>query len=320
MHDICLMDMLWRVNLTRLDLNLLVALDALLEQRSVTRAADQMGLSQPAVSAQLARLRRHFRDDLLTRVGNQYRLTPLAVQLKDRVRVVLSGVERVFAAEPDFDPASATREFSLVVSDYSVAVLGAAISELFAAEAPGCRLRLSANTPRMIDSIDQVLVTTDLLLMPHGFLDNLSYQDLYRDEWVCLVASGNDEVGAELTVRQLETMPWVATYYSPTASTPAARQMRMLGIQPHVQVVTENFLTVPGLVAGSKRVALYQRLLADRVPAELGVRALPCPFAAGPLLEAMWWHPIHDDDPEHRYLRDLVTRAVTSLGLPAGGA
>ena len=73
----------WAVNLASLDLNLLVSLDALLQQRSVTRAAAQMGLSQPALSASLARLRRHFGDELLTRAGNEYRLTPLAVQLRD---------------------------------------------------------------------------------------------------------------------------------------------------------------------------------------------------------------------------------------------
>ncbi len=298
------------MNLARLDLNLLVALDALLQERSVTHAAEQMGLSQPAVSAQLSRLRRHFHDELLARAGNQYRLTPLALQLKERVRVALSGVERVFAAEPDFDPASSTREFSLLMSDYGVAVLGPHIAALLAEEAPSTRLRFPANTPKMVDAAAQVLINTDLLVIPHGFVDDLSHHDLYRDEWVCIVAVGNIEIGQSLTVKQLETMPWVVTYHGPTASTPAARQMRMLGIEPHVQVVTETFLTVPGLVAGTNRVALLQRRLADRIPDELGVRALPCPFEAGPLVEAMWWHPMYDNDPEHRYLRDLVVRAT----------
>jgi DNA-binding transcriptional LysR family regulator len=301
------------VNLARLDLNLLVALDALLQERSVTRAAARMGLGQPAVSAQLARLRRHFHDDLLTRSGNQYRLTPLAVQLKERVRVALSGAERVFAAEPDFDPASSAREFSMLMSDYGVAMLGPGIAGRLAEEAPGTRLRFPANTPRMVDAAAHELVHADLLVIPHGFVGDLPHEDLYRDEWVCLVAADNSAVEGALTVRQLETMPWVVTYHGPTASTPAARQMRMLGIEPRIQVVTETFLTVPGLVAGSGRVALVQRRLADGIPAELGVRALPCPFDAAPLVEAMWWHPMYDDDPEHRYLRDVVRRAVAAM-------
>ncbi|MCW2634138.1 MAG: Transcriptional regulator, lysR-family [Blastococcus sp.] len=298
------------VNLASLDLNLLVSLDALLQERSVTRAAARMGLSQPALSASLARLRRHFGDELLTRVGNDYRLTPLAVGLKELARIALSGVERVFTAQPEFEPGSSTREFSLVASDYVVAILGDTIAALLTEEAPHTRLRLAANTPSIVERADQVLLTTDLLLLPHGFVTDLSHRDLYRDEWVCVVAADHPVVDAGLTVEDLETLPWVATYHGQTASTPAARQMRMLGIEPHIQVVTENFLTVPALVAGSNRIALLQRRLVDQFPPDIGVRALPCPFEAGPLLEAMWWHPVYDEDPEHRYLRDVVVRAA----------
>jgi hypothetical protein len=113
-----------------------------------------------------------------------------------------------------------------------------------------------------------------------------------------------------LTREHLETLPWVVTFHGPTAATPAARQMRMAGIELHVQVVTENFLTVPGLVAGSGRIALLQRKLADLLPLDTGIRALPCPVEVGQLVEAMWWHPVYDEDPEHAYLRDLVLRAT----------
>jgi DNA-binding transcriptional LysR family regulator len=310
-----------RVNIASLDLNLLVSLDALLQERSVTRAAARMGLSQPALSASLARLRRHFGDELLSRAGNEYRLTPLAVQLRDLARLALTGVERVFTAQAEFDPASSTREFSLVVSDYGVAVLGDSIAALLAEEAPHARLRLSANTPAMVDRADQILLSTDLLVLPHGFLTDLSHQDLYRDEWVCVVSADNPVVEDGLTVEHLETLPWVVTFHGPTAATPAARMMRMRGIEPHVQVVTENFLTVPGLVAGSDRIALLQKRLADLLPLNVGIRAMPCPVEVGQLVEAMWWHPVYDDDPEHAYLRDLVLRATELAigGAPGGG-
>jgi DNA-binding transcriptional LysR family regulator len=298
------------VNLASLDLNLLVSLDALLQQRSVTRAAAQMGLSQPALSASLGRLRRHFGDELLTRVGNEYRLTPLAMQLKELTGIALSGVERVFTAQPEFDPGSSTREFTLLVSDYVVAILGDTIADLLGEEAPHTRLRLTPHSPAMVERADQVLLTTDLLLLPHGFVADLSHADLYRDEWMCVVAADNPVAARGLTVEDLQTMPWVATYQGQTASTPAARQMRMLGIEPRIRILNENFLTVPALVAGSERIALLQRRLVDRLPRNLGIRALPPPFDASPLTEAMWWHPVYDDDPEHAYLRDLVLRAV----------
>jgi DNA-binding transcriptional LysR family regulator len=307
------------VNLASLDLNLLVSLDALLQERSVTRAAARMGLSQPALSASLGRLRRHFGDELLSRAGNEYRLTPLAVQLRELARLALSGVERVFTAQTEFDPASSTREFSLLISDYGVAVLGDTIAALLAAEAPGARLRFIANTPGFVDRAEQVLLSTDLLVLPHGFVSDLSHRDLYRDEWVCLVSSDNAEVDGELTVEHLRTLPWVVTFHGPTAATPAARQMRMRGIELNVQVVTESFLTVPGLVAGSGRIALLQRRLAELLPLNLGVRALPPPVEVGQLVEAMWWHPAFDDDPEHAYLRDVVIRA-TDIAVGGTGA
>jgi DNA-binding transcriptional LysR family regulator len=298
------------VSLVNLDLNLLVSLDALLEQRSVTGAARQLGMSQPALSASLARLRRHFGDVLLSRVGNSYRLTPLAAQLKPRVRLAVESAERVFTAQPEFDPATTTREFGLLVSDYVCVVLGDTLAGLLAEEAPRARLRLAHNTPDAVDRAEQTLLTTDLMLLPHGFVTDLPHADLYRDRWVLLVSADNPEVGDEVTVEQLRTLPWVATYHGPTASTPAARQMRMLGIEPRVQVVTESFLTVPGLVAGSGRIALLQDRLVRLLPLDAGVRAVPCPFEAGPLVEAMWWHPVADRDPEHVYFRDLVARAA----------
>nr|WP_246315969.1 LysR family transcriptional regulator [Kineococcus aurantiacus] len=296
-----------------LDLNLLVALDALLQERSVTRAATRMGLSQPALSASLARLRRHFDDPLLTRVGNDHQLTPLAVRLREQVRVALAGVERVFSAEPDFDPASSVRDVRIVSSDYAETVLGGPLAALLAAEAPGMRLRFSVNTPPVVEDAERVLVDADLLLLPHGFLTDLPHQDLHRDRWVCLVAEDNPDVGPELTVGQLRSMPWVVTYHGPVASTPAALQMRLLGVEPHVQVVTEHFLAVPALVAGSGRIALLQERLAARLPPGSGVRVLRPPVEVGLLLEAMWWHPVYTADPEHTWLRDLVRRAAATL-------
>jgi len=311
MTGISAVDTLRRVvSLPNLDLNLLLSLDALLEQRGVTRAAQQLGLSQPALSASLARLRRHFGDELLSRAGNEYRLTPLAVQLKPRVRLALQGVERVFTALPEFDPAESTREFSVLTSDYASALLGSALAGLFTEEAPAARLRLAHNTPDAVDRADQTLQTTDLLVLPHGFLTDLRHADLIRDRWVIVVDAENPEVGETISLEQLGTLPWVATYYGPTASTPAARVMRMLGVEPRVEVVTESFLAVPGLVAGSSRIGLLQERLVGLLPTHVAVRAVPCPFEAGPLVDAMWWHPVYDRDPEHTWFRGVVERAA----------
>lgn len=137
------------IKVANLDLNLIVSLDALLQERSVSKAAARLGLSQPALSASLARLRRHFDDDLLARVGNRYELTPLAAQLVDVTASAMAGVLRVFTSAAQFDPATATREFTVVLSDYATTVLGPALAELSAEQAPGVHLRAPAS-PRPV--------------------------------------------------------------------------------------------------------------------------------------------------------------------------
>ena len=110
--------------LSRLDLNLLVSLDALLTERSVTRAAERLHLSQPALSASLARLRTHFNDPILARTGNTYELTPLASRLSEHTAAALDAARRVFESQAEWDPSQSTREFAIYGSDYSLATTG----------------------------------------------------------------------------------------------------------------------------------------------------------------------------------------------------
>src|SRR5262249_1597438 len=129
------------MNLNSLDLNLVLALRALLEERNVTRAGQRIGLSQPAMSAALARLRRHFADELLARTDGQYELTARGRALLDRTAAACDLLERVFSSQPDFDPARADRDFTIFASDYAVTVFGAELARTVQAEAPGIRLR-----------------------------------------------------------------------------------------------------------------------------------------------------------------------------------
>ena len=301
-----------------LDLNLLVSLDALLHERSVTRAAHRLGLSQPALSASLNRLRRHFGDELLMRTGNTYQLSPLGVQLLERCGVALAGMELVFGAQAQFDPAQCRREFTLLASDYVMSVLSRPIVDELFARAPHARVRFERHTTALIDNAAERLRFSDGLVLPHGFLSDLPHLDLYGDRWVCLVAADNEEVGDELTLQHLSELPWVLTWHEPTAYSPAARQMELLGIDPHIQVVTDGFLSVPGLVAGSRRIALVQERLLCALPPTAGVRAMECPFEAVPLLEALWWHPVSEGDPEHQFLRRVVGEAAARLAASVG--
>jgi DNA-binding transcriptional LysR family regulator len=301
------------------DLNLLPALEALLEEASVTRAARRLGLSQPALSASLARLRRYYGDELLRRVGNTYELTPLAANLRQRATVALDGVDRVFAAQPVFDPQSAIREFTLLGSDYGMAIVGRAMSRSLAERAPRLRVRLRQHTPDLIDHAAETLRTIDGILLPHGVVADTPSTDLFEDRWMILVATANSLVAEEISMDQLAELPWAMVYHAPTAFAPAARQLQMLGVEPRVQVVIESFFALPEVITGTDRIALVQGRLAQRLTASGDVRVVPCPFDAVPLVMALWWHPMNGLDPAHIWLRELLADACATLGEPGAG-
>ncbi|MCU7729586.1 LysR family transcriptional regulator [Actinoplanes sp. KI2] len=301
------------MSLARLDLNLLVALQALIEERNVTRAGARVGLTQPAMSAALARLRRHFGDELLVRQGNRYELTPLGVSLRHRTELAIVAAERVFDAEPDFDPSTSDREFLVLLSDYALLVLGPAVARLLEERAPRVRLRLEPHGPSALFDIEATLRSVDLLLLPHGFLNDYPCADLYRDTWVCVAAADNNEVGDSITLDDLRSLPWITQYHRPTASTTVDRQLALLGIEHRVDLTIESFLALPFLLAGTRRITLLQRRLAERLAVAADVRLFPCPFDVMDLVEAAWWHPVHSADPGHLWLRALLREAAEKL-------
>ncbi|MFJ7215062.1 LysR family transcriptional regulator [Amycolatopsis sp. NPDC098790] len=301
------------MNLRSLDLNLLVALDALLVERSVTRAATRLAISQPSMSASLSRLRRHFGDELLHRVGNQYELTPLGGRLNRMVGDVLHGAERVFGSQATFDPETSERQVTVVASDYAMAVAIQALCADLDRHAPGMHVRVRHITPEFVGQGDEGFRAVDGVFMPHGFLPDLPHTDLYQDRWVCVVATENPEVGERLTLADLARLPWVDAFGGPRGSTPAARQLQLLGVEPVVQVTADSFLGVPFLVAGTRRIALLQERLARRIADRPDLRILDCPFEAVPLVEAFWWHPVYEHDIEHAWLRERLAVVAREL-------
>ena len=173
----------------------------------MTRAGERIGLSQPATSAALARLRRHFGDELLTRKGGGYELTTLGVVLLDRTEVACEMLELVFGSQPRFDPAREHREFVLLTSDYALAVVGDQLAREVSAQAPQVRITFRRVPATLIDDPAAQLSTVDGLFMPHGIISGLPAVELFRDRWLCAVAEDNPEVGESITLDQLAALP-----------------------------------------------------------------------------------------------------------------
>jgi DNA-binding transcriptional LysR family regulator len=290
-----------------LDLNLLISLDALLQERSVSRAAARLGLSQPTLSTALSRLRRHFGDDLLARSGNSYTLTPLAERLLESTGQALAWTDRVFDTRPEFAPGDAEHEFTLVVSDAQLPIFGRALADLVRAEAPGVRLRFEHSTARVVvHALDQ-LRTVDALVLPQGILSDVPSLDLYRDHWACVVAT-DGPLGLDLD--DLASRPWVLPYHPRMPALSALHRLKASGIEPRAEVSTEDFLAIPHLVTGTDRIGLMPERVARLASSQSAVAVAGIPFELGMLVEALWWHPMHERDPAHRWLRQAAARAA----------
>ncbi|MEE1800638.1 LysR family transcriptional regulator [Streptomyces sp. JV176] len=307
--------------LGNLDLNLLVTLRALCRERNVTRAARRLGVTQPAVSASLSRLRRHFGDELLVRVQGAYVLTPLATQVSGQVETVCAAAERLFATGSAFEPAASRREFTLLMADYPATVLGPVLSRLFADEAPCASLHLQLVRETLGRDVVETISLVDGMVSPplgHFRTPGVTSRPLFEDRWVCLVSEGHPLAAAEsFGVADLAGQPWVVPYHRddgyPSAA-PATRQLSALGIRPHIAVRVESYRAVPDFVAGTRRVALVPDLLVAALPGVHGLLTLDCPVPLDPLAEHLWWDSGRDEDPAHSWLRDLVARAAALLG------
>jgi DNA-binding transcriptional LysR family regulator len=295
------------VGTVTLDLNLLVPLDALLQERSVTRAAQRLGLSQPSLSAALARLRRHYGDELLVRVGNSYELTPLAERLVEHTEQALSWADRVLQTRPDFDPTQARHEFTVIMADCQLPTFGRALADLVRAAAPNVRLRFQHSTERVVQQALDNLRTVDALVLPQGILSNIPTFDLYKDRWVCVVSA--DRGPAVLGREELEERPWVLPYRHPSPVFSPLNRLHAEGIAPHAEIVTENFLAIPHLVAGTDRIGLMPERVAIPTLSGQPITVAQPAFEIGHLVESLWWHPLHEREPAHIWLRRMAAQA-----------
>jgi DNA-binding transcriptional LysR family regulator len=309
-------------HLANLDLNLLVALRELVRERSVTRAAQRLGVTQPAASAALARLRRHFGDELLVREHGEYVLTPLGDQLAEQVEAVCTAAERLFAASSTFDPATSDREFTIVMSDYALNVMGEALSHAVQRAAPRARLHVQqVRVPLATEYSDGIRFVDGIVAPPtNGWaLPDTRSAELFADRWVCVLDASNPVLdgGAALRVRDLAGLPWVAPYYRSGArgitSVPVMRQLALMDLQPRIAVRVESYLAVPYFITGTDRVALMQERLADRVAGPANLRVLECPGEAEPIVELLWWHRQYEGDPAHAWLRRVIMETAGRL-------
>jgi LysR family nod box-dependent transcriptional activator len=301
------------VNLASIDLNLLVALDAILSERHLTRAGERLGVTQPTMSHTLARLRRLFDDDLLLRVGRDYELTPLAQDLREPLRDILKNIERTIERRPAFNPSTDERTFTIAASDYATYLVFQPALRRLQDEAPGVRLKLFPlhEIGRAVETGD-----IDLAIWPSSIGPELPHEVLFTDRWVAVAWSGNEEVDETISLEQCLALPHVA-YGAGLDARLGILEKTLTASHPEARIAmsVESFFLLPFMLTSTRYIALVHERLARRLAGMGEIKILQLAFDTEPVTEAIYWHPRLTPDPAHRWFREMLVQCTADMSL-----
>lgn len=292
--------------MNEVDLNLLPHLQALLELRNVSKAAERMHLSQSAMSSNLGRLRRHFNDELLVRVGRGYELTAFAETLAPKLDDAMERVQGAVRLNAEFDPGLSERTFVLAASDYATAVVMRPLRNLIA-EA-GARVSVDIMPSSRIRPDLEAFNHIDVLIGPVGQNFGGVSRQLFRDEFVAVMDSANPLLKQErISVDDLAAAPHVMGEFGPGVQTPPMRFFAELGITPRVAARVAGWQASPMLVEGTDLVALVPRMLIRRIHQDVAITTVQLdPDLEIPVVESMYWHPMQATDPANVWFRSVI--------------
>lgn len=297
---------------------LLQLFDVLYQVRSVTKAAGRLGQSQPTISIWLGRLRHQVGDPLFVRTPAGMTPTPRADALIGPCREILASLGRLTAAEPAFDPATATRRFRICMTDASHITLLPPLLARVRELAPGVRLEAAG-----IDSATEQALTTGDADLAIGYLPWLggaiARQELFEQDWVCLANSRHPRVRNRLGRRR-----YVAEgHVSITAGTGATLLQRALtaqGIERRVVLEFPGFLGLGAIIGSTDLLATLPRHIGTTLAHGNGLALWPCPVPVDRFEVGQYWHPCFDNEPGSRWLRELVAGLFGSLSRTANPA
>ncbi len=300
------------------DLNLLFALDALLQEGNVSRAAARVGLSTPAMSHALARLRTQVDDPLLVRAGQRMVLTPRADGLRERVELLVREARQVLSPPPVEDVATVQRTFRIHTSDHLITVLGGELDRL-AREGPGITLHVMpciAETPAQLrdGTVDLAIGVFDY--SPYSELPtDLRIQQLYEDEFTCVVRAGHPTVVRSVSLSQYAELEHVQIAPRGSPGGYVDDLLARHNLKRRISRALPYFVAGLALIAETDYLLTCSIVLAKRMKNRFGLRIATPPKELGlePFQIAQLWHPRHDRDPPHRWLREIVAKAARKV-------
>jgi DNA-binding transcriptional LysR family regulator len=294
------------MDIRRVDLNLLVAFDSMVEHRSVTRAAEALGLSQPAMSAAVARLRKLFGDPLFVKTGREMRATPRANELAAPVRRVMDTVRSEILQSQAFDPLASTRTFTIITPDIGEINFLPSVLSRMATHAPNANLR-TLSMPR--HATQEALESGDADLAVGYFPDlhkaGFYQQRLFRNELVCIVRKGHPTLKKAIMLKA-----YLAASHAVVR--PEGREhvfeqfLRGRHLQRRVVVEIAHFMSLLPILTSTDLVATVPKDLADVCVRHASIRILACPIKAPAIEVHQFWHQRFHKEPANVWLRGVI--------------
>jgi DNA-binding transcriptional LysR family regulator len=308
------------VNLANVDLNLLKAFDALIRERQVTRAAKRIGLTQPAMSNALARLRHLFKDELFVRTPDGMVPTARARQLAAPLQQALCEIKAALESSLTFDPASAERALTIATTDISILDLLSCVAARSRTLAPGITLRIryvergSGHAVLEDGAVDLVAGT---LPDPHP---RSAFETLFAETAICLASPRWVRRPRELSLREFLELPHIVVSPTERSTHPFDQQFARRGLERRVALVVPSPALVPFVLSTSDFVAVLPSRTARPLLSFSGLQRLPIPFELAPYDVGMMWHVRDSNDPANAWLRGVIRDALRDEEVPRGAA
>jgi DNA-binding transcriptional LysR family regulator len=293
--------------LQNVDLNLLLPLKALLEERSVGRAAKKVNLSQPAMSRALERLRATLGDELLIRSQGGYILTPRAAKLLQDMDDIIPQLETLWN-EQGFSPLRATDTVRIVMNDVGVTLLLPLLTRALPAQAPGLRIDVVPWSEHAREELTNG--TADLVLSAMAAPPHLRVQRLYDEKYVCVLANTHPYTGTALTIEEYLNFKHIEIRRGYLC--PVDRALNEGGYQRDIRLQLPFFVAAIAAVQDSDYVLTCPARLAQKVLPGYAVRTIPVPPQIPPFSVTMMWHPRLTEDGLHSWFREFVLNSCAS--------
>lgn len=297
----------------QLDLNLLVALDILLQEQNITRSAERLHLSQSATSGILSRLRTYFEDDLLVQVGKKMQPTPFALELQTPVAGVLATIRGSIISRKVNNPEQSERHFKIIASDYIIQVMLAEMIANIAKIAPKITFEFLSPFANEVSVLARG--GADIMMAPEGvMLEEYPSVPLVDDELVCITDINNDSVGTSLTLEEFNTLGHVSVGFARASHLSIEKWLiDTLKTNRRVEIITNDFSTMIYSLQNTSRIAILPKHFANMHVKRKTVKVLSLPFKMPHLKESMMWHPTLENDPMHKWLRQKIIDCSSNI-------